>query len=163
MGVDTILYVNGSTEIEDIVTILIKHLSCTDVEVRANTDVNPGYFNIFFTTSKDNKRMLHLWTNSQTPIGPAMYLSFGADKEGQDVLRTIAEILGGLFCPNDCAENYIMYRGKFWKEDGLAYHLRYAVLNNTASGDDMYELNDSIRKWNDRIGPCANRTIPIDI
>ena len=101
MGVDTRLLVRTSVSAEDVMEAL-KALGKTNVEYKAT--FTPSYCNIIFdaTTKGWDKRMIHFHYNSSEDFGvPMNLLSLRYNDESVEILKTLAQIFGGIFQETD--------------------------------------------------------------
>jgi hypothetical protein len=144
MGVDTKLYVNSRWQLEDIVHIIKSKYG--EVTIKSNHDFSIGYFNLFF-----GKRMMHVFCNTATPLGAATLLSLGCDDEAHEILKSIAERIGGAFIDNDVDDKCELINGNMWEENALPYFLKYAIVHDGIDPDDTNALVKSRADWQARI------------
>lgn len=140
MSVNTILYLNPKWEIRDIATVA-ERTQGKEVRVEALQGSIVGCFNIFV-----GDRRIFAITNNQTPIGVATYLSIGANEGGKRILRDIAEVLGGLFQPEDYNENYELIQGEVYEGNGLPFFIKYAIVNDGIDPKDTEAFLQSMQK-----------------
>lgn len=155
MGVDTKLYISPRWDIDDVKNVIIHHVlpdvfQCEediDHPVKFHSYENmPGMGSILFCG-----RSMYFHWHTNTPLGPAILLSLGHNEQAEQIMETIANVLGGFLVRQDCTETYEMFRGKFWEEDGLTYFLKYAAIHDRHSGGskrtDVEALESSITNW----------------
>jgi hypothetical protein len=186
MGVDTKLQISSKHEIRDIVTVLETHLNLVEKTERKRNHltkkynitkykvkVEPvessgcsGFFHLFFQIDGHEERMMSLFVNQNSPIGPTTHMSLGHNEEAVMIMRTIAEVFGGILMANDCSCEEEVIEGQFTENDGLPYFIKYALLHNEMSSvQDIKGLLKSIRKWevemydSGRQTSCHNRLI----
>jgi len=104
-----------------------------------------GMFQFFF-----EGRMMFVHSGSETPLGRFTLLSLGGNNHAIEIMESIANVLGGLLEKNDCDGQLEFIRGKLCDDDGLQYHLKYAIIYNDLEYDDIEGLRESVDKWNKR-------------
>jgi len=154
MSVDTILYLNSRWELDDIKKV-IERTQQTKVVVHSNHDISTGFFNFIF-----NDRRMSVFTNHSTPIGTATYLSLGWNSEAVKIMRDIATVFGGVLIEEDSSGNAEFINGNMNDDDKLAYHLKYAIVDNGIEPDDLQGFIDSMRKWYKEIS-SSHKTIEV--
>jgi len=158
MSTDTKLYTSSFWGIENIKSILHTRLKVTEFKLKSNHEFAPGYFIINFHYNNEYCKM-NIFLSASTPIGPAILLSMAANSKNIEILKTIAETIGGYFEENDCKETGTMINGKLCREDGLQYHLIEAIINGETNGESIPELNDSVKKWQKRVNSYSTETL----
>jgi len=159
MGVDTRLYISVDYRLEDIAAVL-EAIGCSNIRVQHPIDGAAGldYLILYLTGPTNTERTLHVHSHSPTPLGRATLLSLRSNYDGIELLRKVAEIMGGLLQLEDSVEQYEWYDGELTPDDGLTYHLRYAVLHDglKATSRDtrgvIQELSKSVERWNKEVG-----------
>ena len=116
MSVSTHLYVSHRYGVEDVKTVLEKHLHATDVKIKSA--VAPQMFRVTFKIN-DSNQQIYCHTDGHLPTGPCMLLSLGCNQEAIDIMRGIADVLGGIL--SDCEEKLEIIQGDLWEENGLLY------------------------------------------
>jgi hypothetical protein len=150
MSVDTNLYVGNRWELNDIKHIIEREYKTT-VRVESNHTTSMGYFNFFFKAGNE-ERMMHVHTQTETPLGRCTLLSLNHWGKAVEIMRTIADVLGGILEENDCNGNMEMVMGKIYDGDALQYFLKYAVIHDGIEADDIQGLKKSIEKWHKKHG-----------
>lgn len=143
MGIDTHLYISYRFEVEDVKTVLEKHLGCENVKIENSH--TPSMFIVPFTFEGENRGM-HVH-HTHLPTGPCLMLSLGHNEQATRIMRTIARAIGGILEENDCTGKMEVIDGKLSDENGLQYFLKWAVLNNKMPGDTIPEFNQAIHDW----------------
>jgi len=157
MSVVTFLYLSSSWCLEDIITVIKKHLGYK-VEIKCCVETSPRMFDFYLTKDGHSNIYMTVFVNGWSPLGPTTQLRLGANDEGKQIMKDIAEVLGGLIHWEDCDDNYELIDGLFNPEDGLPYFLKYAIINNEmVNVSDLKGLNKSIIKWEKRVGPTQSR------
>lgn len=145
MGVDTHLYVSYRYEVEDIKTVLEKHLGCKDAKISGTH--TPSMFIVGFSFEGVSRSMyIH---HTSLPTGPAIMLSLRHDDQSVRIMKAIGKIIGGVFEDNDCDGKMETIDGTLSDNNGLQYFLKWAVLNNKVPHDTIRELNQAIHEWHD--------------
>jgi len=152
MSVDTKLYISNRYEVSDIKTIMEKHLNIKDARIDFHNHT-PQMFTINFTFNKI-KRMMFVHTYTKLPTGPCILLSLGANEDATMIMKSIANVIGGLFVENDCSGNMQIISGAASEEDGIDYFLKWSHLNNKIPGGTIKELNKAIHEWHDDVKGC---------
>jgi hypothetical protein len=94
---------------------------------------------------------MYVHTSSQTPLGPATYMSLGSNEESISIFTTIADVLGGFVCRNDCEGTMHWHDSSLRDDDGIAYFLKRATLENKMeSADDLINLQEFMRVWKEK-------------
>lgn len=146
MGVDTKLYVPKRFGLNDIKTVIEKHLNTT-VKVKDCSKTSIGMF-IFTFPYKEQDQAMFVHSDAGSPLGSFTMLSMRHDNKSEYIMRTIGSVLGGLLHARDCTEKYEELRGMLDEEDGLSYFVKYAAIHNELnSNDDIEGLVESIKKW----------------
>ena len=145
MGVDTHLYLNPRWGLDDILTV-IERTQGEKPEIKSHHSFAPGYFSFDF-----KGRSLNVFTNHQLPTGAVTYLSFRSNPEGIKNLRDIAGVFGGIIMESDSEGLCEVIDGSLWDEVGLAYHLKYAIVNDGIPPDDIEALFSSKEMWHKRV------------
>src|SRR5574343_1562108 len=100
MGIDTGLYLSNRWNLDDLRDVNEKHLGCP-VEIRPTTNSMPDY-HLFIFTYKGEKRQLNVLYASNTTLGRFTLITlrqtFG---QANEILKSIGEVLGGLYYDND--------------------------------------------------------------
>jgi hypothetical protein len=109
-----------------------------------------GYFNFFFKVGNED-RMMHVHTQTETPLGRCTLLSLNHYGKAVEIMRSIADVLGGILEETDCNGNMEMIMGKIYDGDALQYFLKYAIINDGIDADDLEGLKESIEKWHKRM------------
>ncbi|MFA5937401.1 MAG: hypothetical protein WC822_06025 [Candidatus Paceibacterota bacterium] len=156
MGVDTKVYLNTRWNLDNIKTI-IERTQNTKVEIESNHSFAPGYFTF---TLPEKKRIIHVHSYTTTPLGTATLLSMRSDEEGKQILKGIAEVVGGMFMDNDVDGKCDFIMGALTDEDGLGYFVKYALVHNGIDNHDIKGLLKSMNDWYDR---CDSESKPHDL
>ena len=146
MSVSTHLYVSHRYGVEDVKTVLEKHLHATDVKIKSA--VAPQMFRVTFKIN-DSNQQIYYHTDGHLPTGPCMLLSLGCNQEAIDIMRGIADVLGSIL--SDCEEKLEIIQGDLWEENGLPYFVKWATINGKMSKGTIRELNEAIREWSNTI------------
>jgi len=147
MSVNTHLYVSHRYDVDDVKTVLEKHLHATDCKVETYNNI-PQMVSLHFKIN-DHDRHMFCHTHSHLPTGPCMLLSLGYNQEAIDIMRGIADVLGGIL--SDCEEKLEIIQGDLWEENGLPYFVKWATINGKMSKGTIRELNEAIREWSNTI------------
>lgn len=154
MTVETILYLSSEWELNDIKTVIEKHLGY-DVKVESCHKTSIGFFHFFLSKKEKQSRMMSVFMNSKTPIGSCTQLRLGCDKEAIAIMTKIADVFGGILEEDDCKGKLDMIEGALRDSDGIPYFYKYALIQNKF-GDDKYGkpdnkdlkgLNRTISEW----------------
>jgi len=149
MSQSTFLYLDGNRwGLKDIINIIknkiVKNEKCKELNLKYK---NPDFYTIEFYY-KNIKIFGYIHVKVDTPLGKLMLLDFCYSKKSIEIMKIIAETIGGLLQPNDCEENNMEFiYGKLNEEDGLSYFLKYAVICNNNNGNDINNLKESIDIW----------------
>jgi hypothetical protein len=150
MGVDTKLLLNPNWELNDIRTVIEKEFK-TKVEVESCHKTSIGMFHLSFEIQKE-KRMMTVFMNNNTPLGPTTYLSLGYNAQAVEIMSAIANVFGGLLEKKDCDGDLEMITGMFSPGDGIPYFYKDAIINKEITkNDDLVGLNEHIHNWCDRM------------
>ncbi len=141
MGVDTKLYLNPRWGLDDILTV-IERTQGERPQIKSHHDFAPGYFSFDF-----KGRSLNVHTQTQLPTGVVTLLSLRSNPEGIKVLRDIAKVLGGILEERDSDGQCEVINGNMDDEDGLAYFLKYAIVEDGIDPDDIEALANSKKEW----------------
>jgi len=151
MGVDTNAYLRANTKIDDVKTVLENHLNVKNVKATFHDTMEAS--TISFETPDGNSRSMFT-TITKTALGPAKWFSMGADEEGQNIMRTLVEVFGGIFIGSDHDPHSTteLHDGLFNPEEsGLPYFLRSAILENKINPEsdenDLDKLKKYIEDW----------------
>ena len=140
MGVCTKLYISNRFTLEDIKTVIENHI-CKKVKVESCHKTSLGMYTFNF-----KERCMYVFTDGGIPNHYC--LSLGHNEEAIEIMKTIANVLGGLFEESDCEGKLEEIQGMFSEADGLSYFLKYAILHNELLNEnDLVGLNESIHKW----------------
>ena len=170
MSVDTKLYIESKWELNDVKEILESHFDLVEkrrsekvfnkrvvrkfkVEIEPSKG-QPNCYNMYFEIkgSKQGPRRMFVITNTHSPIGPATWFSLGHNEESIQIMRKIADVLGGAVIENDCECDVDFVDGSLHDGDGLAYFIKYALIHNEMkNNDDLAGLIHSIHNWEERI------------
>ena len=137
MSVSTHLYVSHRYGVEDVKTVLEKHLHATDVKIKS-ADVAPQMFVMTFKIN-DSNRQMYCHTDSHLPTGSCMLLSLGHNQEAIDIMRGIADVLGGILEERDCEGKLEVIEGDLWEDNGLPYFIKWATINGKMSKGTIRE------------------------
>jgi hypothetical protein len=148
MSVDTHLCIGTRWSLEDIKKVL-ERTQNTKVEI--NYTHTPEMQRWEFKVGK-NDRSMFVHIQYQTPIGQATMLSLGHNQQAIKIMRNIAVVLGGYLEESDCDSTGEMIHGRMDENDGLPYFVKFAILEEGISHDDLEALTASIKKWEERIG-----------
>lgn len=150
MGEDTKLLISNRWVLDEVKTVIEKYLK-TEVKVKSCHITSIGMFKFNFKVN-NHARTMYVHSNYNTPIGTGTYLSLGHNDEAVNIMRTIANVLGGFLLENDCDGDYEHIKGMFSENNGLSYLFKYAVLNNELKDEnDLVGLNKSIHQWHKRV------------
>lgn len=165
MGISANLYINNSWELRDLVLVMEKYLDLEPiakskgkkkadilVQVKSCAEIDFNMYQFYFKIrGGELQRQMYVHTNSKTPLGTATYLSLGSNDESIKLLATIAEVLGGILCPNDCDGNMQWFDGSLTDDDGIPYFVKRATLENKMeSNDDMHGLQEFMTAWKEK-------------
>ncbi len=101
---------------------------------------------------------ISVFWNSRTSIGTFTHLSRGAN--GVELLRKVAEILGGLLEENDYDGKLEFIDGDTCEGNGLPYFVNYAIARDGADPRSIPDLIESINKWKKNISSETNIIMP---
>ena len=146
MGADTKLYISYNYELDDIKTVIEKHLK-VKVKVESCHKTSVGMFQFHFKYKTN--RMIYVHQSCER--AGYFLLSLGCNEEAIEIMTKIAEVMGGIVDEDDCdSKTDREYPGMLSKGNGLSYFLRYAVFNNELEDEnDLVGLNASIHKWHE--------------
>lgn len=140
------LYLNPRWQLDDIVRV-IERTQEDKVEVVSHHNITPGFFHF---NLKKSQRSIAVFINSCFPTGTVTYLSLRSDEQAHKIFRDIAEVFGGVIEWNDCDGKCEIFNGNLWDENGLAYHLLYAVVEDGIKPGDIKALIKSYNDWRDK-------------
>jgi len=155
MGCNTSLYISNRWYVADLLKVLKNRLCVQDIKVTGKANISPEFSVIEFTCDGD-RRWLSVHLNSDTPIGKATLMSLSMDKQAQDILRSIAMVLGGLYEENDSEDKLEMIIGMLDDGDNLSYHLKQSVLLGYGNGDSISSLKSTIIEFQNTIRTAKN-------
>lgn len=152
MSVDTNLLVNAKYGLETISDILKSMgMSFDKNGYGIKPTQSPDYTIILFTTPAGNDRQLNCH-RMNSPLGPALLLSFGANEEGNAILLSIADRIGGFYRENDCdSSNWEQIDGKLSESNGLPYFLKDMIVSGYGDELDYKKLKTHIELWCKRV------------
>ncbi len=136
----SILYISAKWGITDITIVLDRNYS--EVSVKPS-QTQPNCYEI----TVDNHRIFCI-TPYEISVGICTYLSVTKSDKGINILRTIADTFGGIFCESDYYNSWTMHDGKLATDDGLPFSITYAIIRDGINPDDLHGLIKSISKWN---------------
>ncbi len=105
----------------------------------------------------DDFQIAVFW-NSKTPIGSFINLSRGS--QGADLLKKVAEVLGGLLEASDYDGKMEMIDGKTSEENALPYFVNYAIARDDANPNSIPDLIESIKKWEREVSSNTKIIMP---
>ena len=164
MSQTTKLYISKQYDLRDIKDVMENHLDLKEqsrrkkgigkkyyiekfkIEVAPTFDVGYIIFNFIYN---GKHRCMSVFDGTDLAIKGFYELHLGYNDDGIEIMRTIANVLGGLLEENDCDDKGIEdIRGKLNEHNGLPYFLKYAIIHNTLKNvNDMQEFNEAIHKW----------------
>lgn len=145
MGTDTGLYLSNRWDIEDVMAVIENHL---DVKPELRHTSMPTY-NLLVFEYQGETRQLNIHTSCDTPLGKFMQINLGKWGKCDEIITTIAEVLGGLYFEQDTDGKFEFIDGRLSENDKLSYHLKHAVIEDKA--ETLLDVAKSIRKWNAKI------------
>lgn len=145
MGVDSHLYLSNRWGLEDLKDIIENHFE-TKVNIRF-CEYTPSMI-IFSFDYEGNPFSMYIHQQTSTPLGRFTMLSAHAYSSTHKIFNILGSIMGGLYEKEDSNGTMQFIYGKIRDEDGLQYHLKYAVFVNKIEGDDLEGLTESINNWN---------------
>jgi hypothetical protein len=168
MGAATKLYISKRFELRDIKEVMENHLDLKvqsrrkknvmkkvyydkfKIEVLPTHDVGYVTFNFIYN---GRYRTMSVFDNTDLAIKGLYELHLGHNEDSITIMRTIAEVLGGLLEENDCGDKGLEdVHGKLSEYYGLPYFLRYAIIHNTLKDPkNLIEFNEAIHKWYDEV------------
>ena len=155
MSTSTTLLLNNQWSIESIETIIEKRLGLKIINTKPNTGFSFSSFTLQLLFNTDIKKIsIHL--NSNTPLGTATQLIMSQDNE--NILKSIAAILGGYLVTNNNEETGQMFKGLLDSNDNLQHFLNHSVIDGKSNGNSIPELNEYIKKWKRETGMLDNIT-----
>lgn len=146
MGQCSNLYLNPRWELNDIKKVLINKVGVKNFKVKSCDNISIGMFQFLFLYKKE-ERLMNIFINNWTPVGSLTLLSLGKNERAEEIMEKIAEVLGGLYKPNDGFNEIEMIDGMFNDGDLLQYHLKYAIIEDNIGADDIDGLKESFEKW----------------
>ena len=153
MGVDTGLYLSNRWDLDDLKNVIENHLGCP-VKIESTLASFPNY-QVFNFTYKGEQRSLNVHSATMTPLGRFTLITlkqtFG---HANEILKSIAEVLGGLYYDNDYDGDMQWIEGKLSEEDKLSYHIKHAIIEDKA--ETLKDVAVSIRNWNAEIKSKGN-------
>jgi|SRR5208337_1936485 len=155
MSVDTRLYLSNRWNLDDVIGVINHHL-CPDDPVKAQPSDHCASFG-HLQGAKAWFGWYHL--DAETPLGRFILLSCGQTDTNIKKLRAIGGVLGGLLEESDCEGNLEFIRGRLTDEDGLQYHLKYAVIHGhsgESSPQDIEDLGKSVTEWMENYNPSRH-------
>jgi hypothetical protein len=139
MGLDRRLFISNTWEPED-----IKELLCTLPEVSECKFIDthtPSYIIISFKYDgnvKDEHRQMSFHYNSKEGGFRGHLLTLGASGSAEQILKAIAERIGGFYNHQDCDNNYELFH--YAAESSLEFMVRHSVLRGKCDGRDFDEF-----------------------
>lgn len=119
MGSETKLYINNqkytANDVLNIMTKVVREKYC-EQNLMLKYENGGNYFTINYTEKirdKVENRTLSLFLNINSIGLPAHMLSLNASGDSINLLKTIGEMLGGVFTANDFKENYEVFQDPF--------------------------------------------------
>lgn len=151
MGESTNLYLDSKWGLDDIVDVIESQYE-TKVEVSSKHTIGLGMFQFIFETNNGVNHSMYVRTNNQTPIGGMTLLTMYRCDSNQGIMRTIANVIGGLYIQSDCGDKGELIIGKFNNENALPYFYTRAITHKEIdSENDLVGLNESIHEWHDKM------------
>jgi hypothetical protein len=159
MSVDASLYINRSRfDVRDVETVLRAVAKDPDIVVRATT-IGEMYeaghmtkpkrknqraeFRADGFTFARQRRNPYIHMDAGTPLGKAILLSVRSNPPAIAFLRAVGEITGGILEESDAEGKCEFLSGKLDEENGLAYHLKDAVLSGLCDGERIDQMNEA--------------------
>lgn len=131
MGVDTRLNISQRWKVQDIRDVIENRLGYkTSITFH---DFAPDFVSLTFGT-EDLARKLSVFTNSTVGGLPCVTLSFRSNEQGHKILRSLAEVFGGMFQESDCDSDFVEIQPPDG-EDG-EFFLKSCLKKNPESGRD---------------------------
>lgn len=153
MSIDTGLYLSNRWDLDDLKDVIENHLDC-EVEIKSTTDNMPNY-HLFNFTYKNEARNMNVHSGTLTPLGRFTLITLKQTYgHANEILKAIAEVLGGLYYDNDSDMNLEWIEGKLNENNALSYHLKHAITENKA--ETLLDIAKSIRKWNTKMIKHSN-------
>jgi hypothetical protein len=131
------LYLNTRWSLDDIKKV-IERLHGKPIIVKSNDDISVGYF-VFMVDDK----FIHVFVNSQTPIGSATLLKSEDNK--CPLLKQVARVLGGFL--ENVNGNYEKIGGKMDDANGIPYFVKNAILKDDIGVYDFRGFIKSVNDW----------------
>lgn len=136
MSVDTQAYINNDFTPEDVAKFL-KTLGAKAILVRKTNSTD--YKQIDFEYG-DEKRVMGFFSyNINKEVFGGNLISLGASGCAEYVIKRITKAFGGLYCANDCEENWQMFSGFENKSNGIAFFLRWGIINGYVKDDSDFD------------------------
>lgn len=173
MGTMTKLYISKKYSFEDLKDVMESYLPL-EIQARQKKNIagkyyvekfkvevipthSPDFVNFQFKY-KGKFRTMGVFNNTDLAVGNMYELHIGCNDEGIEIMKTIANVFGGLLERNDSSNNGIEnILGLFSENSGLPYYLKYALIHNQLKNeDDLVGLNEAIYKWYDKINGSVN-------
>lgn len=108
MSVDTKMWISIKYYPFRFIKILEKIKGVSKVKTQ-NTTNSPdiGCFTICFEYNNRRRTMFYHY-QSETPLGVAVLVSLGSDKDAIEIMKLIAEKTGGIIQPEDCMNRCVL-------------------------------------------------------
>jgi hypothetical protein len=151
MSVDTQAYITSDFSPEDVADF-IKTLGATEIKVEPVEKI-VGYYRIDFNYEEEKRSMsFHSYNVNNESFGGNL-ISLGASGCAEYIIKSITKAFGGMYCKNDCDENWQMFSGFENKSNGIAYFLRWGIINGYVKDDSDFDgLMTAKREWEKMIG-----------
>jgi hypothetical protein len=151
MSVDTQAYITSDFSPEDVADF-IKTLGATEIKVEPVEKI-VGYYQIGFEYGEEKRSMSFHSYNVNSEVFQGNLITLGASGCAEYIIEKIVTAFGGMYCKNDCEENWQMFHGFENKSGGIAYFLRWGIINGYVKDDSDFDgLMAAKREWEKMIG-----------
>jgi len=148
MGIDVNVHMNPEFNAKHVVNHL-EGVGAKEVELSWPLDFEPDYFTIAFTWG-DEDRVLHFHCN--LGIFKSHKLSVGAWGSAEEIMEGIVEKFGGVFVPNDCEDNAVIYdQAQYNTGNGLFVH-KWALAHGYIEDSRVEDIVEARRIFKEKIG-----------
>jgi hypothetical protein len=147
MSTDTQAYIPAHVTVEDVKDVLTHILKIEKVAV----DYHYSYFCILSFQYNGKQRGMSFFTNTTDCVFPANSISIGQNEDGQHIISTIWNVVGGLYTPNDSVgENY--HSKGVLSGDNTAYVMKWAALRGIIGGDKEQDCRAAYKFFDKHMG-----------
>ena len=140
MGLDRRLFISNRWDVEDVKDTLE---SLFDTKVKYVPTHSPDYTTLNFSVGED-QRSMSVFTGYEVGGFKGVLLSLGAGGKSDEILRAVAERLGGFYNEQDCDSNFVEY--SYNASGSLEYLLKDAVKTGATDGRNSEAFREYLKK-----------------